>query len=274
MTDGHQTQKQADLTSAKPANAWSWLILVVVIAEVILLLSFALQGGWHAQTKSPKGPARQQTSALKAGTHVRRLYPKLDELIWQNHFTQGQHFQRSETLGRRRPKHEIDVLVDESNALLEITRTGVPLFQEWQSLLTTNPERVCLGLDLEELSSTSARLAGDFRKAQTAQQIFFDSNRINNKDLLPLVSNGATPPSSHYIEEFELAADALDRYAQWMRGLNNHPTCDNVVQTGQMAIQSLNINQALWRLGYWLGLTEDRVKQFQLELRSKTNNSP
>jgi hypothetical protein len=265
MADGHQTRR-----CTKPANAWFWLILVFVMVEVILLLSFTV-GEWHA-TKTPKGAARQETSALNASAHVGRLYSTLDELIWHTHFTLYQHFQRSEA--RRRPKHDIDVLLDESNVLLGITRTGVPLFQKWQSLLTTNPERVCLGFDLEEMSSTSARLAGDFRKAQTAQQIFFDSDSSDNKDLLPLVSNGATPPSSHYIEEFELAADALDRYAQWMRGLNNHPTCDNVVQTGQMAIQSLNINQALWRLGYWLGLTEDRVKQFQSELRSERNSGP
>lgn len=273
MAGGHQTRRQPNLIRTKPANAWSWLILVFVMVEMIVLLSFTI-GEWHAQTKTPKGAARQQTSALNASAHVGRLYSTLDELIWHTHFTLYQHFQRSETIARRRPKHEIDVLLDESNALLEITRTGVPLFQQWQSLLTTNPERVCLGLDLEEMSSTSARLAGDFRKAQAAQQSLFDSDSSDNKDLLPLVSNGATPPSSHYIEEFALAADALDRYAQWMRGLNNHPTCDNVVQTGQMAIQSLNINQALWRLGYWLGLTEDRVKQFQSELRSERNNSP
>jgi hypothetical protein len=165
-------------------------------------------------------------------------------------------------------------LIAKSRELLQITRKGIPLFQQWQSMLTTNPERVCLGLDLSTLSNRSGRLAEDLRQVQDEQQHFFDRNSSDDRDLLPLLNNGKLPASSHDVVEFQVAAMSLERYTEWMRGLNDHLTCDNVVATGELATQSLNVNQALWRLGFWLGLTQNRIDEFQLHLRSSVGDSP
>jgi hypothetical protein len=268
---------------AAATSAWCWVILLLIIAEAIMLLTFS--GGQSAShTVSPvPGPGNnlhresmEMTTANKTWSHGVENPSASEELTWPDDWAR-QRLMGFATAPASRTKYsaaEARDLITKSRELLQITRKAVPLFQQWQSMLTTNPERVCLGLDLSTLLNTAARLAAELHQIQTEEQKFLDDNSRDDKDLLPLLNNGKLPASSHDVVEFEVAAMSLGRYTQWMRGLNDHPTCDNVVATGELATQSLNLNQALWRLGFWLGLTQSRINEFQLHLQSGDDDSP
>lgn len=242
-----------------------WTALILAVGGSMLLSAL-----FHESAGLGKLPKAMDTDAIRPANFAMR------ELTWQSDWARDRlkEFAASPSTGVKRSESEVQELIVKSDLLLQITRKGVPIFQEWQSLLTTNPEKVCLGLDLTSLSSTSARLAAELHQAQREQQKFFDDNARYSADLLPLVNNGKVPASSNEVVEFEVAAASLDRYTQWLRGLSNHPTCDNVVQTGELAIQSLNVNQALWRLGFWLGLSQNGIDEFQRSLRPAFASSP
>jgi hypothetical protein len=265
---------------AAATNAWCWVVLVLIIAEAIMLLTYLEgQSAHHAQPpiQSPGNNLHHETGvANQTGLHAIASAGTSGEPTWRRDWTRQRLMDSLTTLTPRTKYNDREArdLITKSRELIQITRKGVPLFQQWQSMLTTNPERVCLGLDLSTLSNTSARLAGEFHQIQTEQQTFFDRNSSDDKDFLPLLNNGKLPASSHEVVEFEVAAMSLERYTQWMRGLTEHPTCDNVVATAELATQSLNVNQALWRLGFWLGLTQSRISEFQLHLQSSVDDSP
>jgi hypothetical protein len=266
--------------NAAATNVWCWVVLVLMIAEAIMLLTYL--EGQSAHRAQP--PIQNQSNKLhrdtitanQTGSHVMASPTRSGELTWQSEWARQRLMDSATTFTSRTKYTETEArhLIANSSELLQITRKGVPLFQQWQAMLTTNPERVCLGLDLGTLSNTSARLADELHQIQAEQQSFFDRNGSGDKYLLPLLNNGELPASSHDVVEFEVAAMSLGRYTQWMRGLSDHPTCDNVVATGELATQSLNINQALWRLGFWLGLTQSRINEFQLHLQSSDDDSP
>jgi hypothetical protein len=255
-------------------SAWCWAILLLIFAAAIMLL--ALSEGRPTHQSPDSNLDRGTVAGNHVGLDIAASPSTSEELTWQNDWVRQRlmDFPTTSVFRTKYSATEVRDLIAKSSELLQITRKGVPLFQQWQSMLTTNPERVCLGLDLSTLSNTSARLADEFHKIQTEQQSFLDKNTPHDKDLLPLINNGKLPASSHDVVEFELAAMSLERYTQWMRGLNDHPTCDNIVATGELATQSLNVNQALWRLGFWLGLTQSRINSFQAKIQLGAGDSP
>jgi hypothetical protein len=265
---------------AAATSVWCWMLLLLVIAEAIMLMAyFDEQSAHRAQTRLQSlgnNPYRATVTKNEMGLNVIASQETSKEPTWQSDWAHERLMDSPTTLTSRAQYNDVDArnLIAKSRELLQITRKGIPLFQQWQSMLTTNPERVCLGLDLSTLSNRSGRLAEDLRQVQDEQQHFFDRNSSDDRDLLPLLNNGKLPASSHDVVEFQVAAMSLERYTEWMRGLNDHLTCDNVVATGELATQSLNVNQALWRLGFWLGLTQNRIDEFQLHLRSSVGDSP
>jgi hypothetical protein len=257
--------------SAASASAWSWVLLFAITAAVSVLVFAQRAPGYSIQLPFL---AQESTSDVEYKPTISSTQldisgaETLGGLMWQNDWARGrlEEFSRQQNFRAKQSETEAHDLMAKGNQLLQIIRKGVPLFQQWQALLTVNPERVCLGLDLSMLAGTSSRLSSELHEIQTEQQKFFDQNATSAAALLPLLNNGKLSASSNDVVEFELAAASLVRYTLWMRGLANHSTCDHVVQTGEMAIQSLSVTQALWRLGFWLGETQDRIQEFQAQM--------
>ncbi len=262
---------------AAAANAWFWMLLFLIIAFAVLVLVSANSGHLIQH------PLLAQENVSERGNISTRSFARSDtsrpgnprDLAWRDDWAHArlEEFAMLQTPRALHSETEAHNLIAKGNELLQIIRKGVPLFQRWQSLLTVNPERVCLGLDLSILASNSARLSSELHRVQTEQQRFFDQNNVLGIALLPSLNNGKLPASSNDVVEFEVAASSLERYTLWMRGLANHSNCDNIVQTGEMAIQSLSVNQALWRLGFWIGLAQDRIKEFQAHIEVTSGNN-
>ena len=263
------TKSIGPFIGAASASAWPWLISLALTAAVSALVFAQRAPGikfpFLAQESTSDAEYRSTISATQSDISGADT---VGGLMWQNDWARArlEEFSRHQNFRANGLQPEARDLMAKSSELLQIIRKGVPLFQQWQALLTVNPERVCLGLDLNMLANTSSRLSSELHKIQTEQQKFFDQNATAGGALSPLINNGRLPASSGDVVEFEVAAASLVRYTLWMRGLANHSTCDNIVQTGEMAIQSLSVTQALWRLGFWLGEAQDRIKQFQAQI--------
>jgi hypothetical protein len=80
-------------------------------------------------------------------------------------------------------KQAINELLNESGKFSDlVTKTGLQLATEWQTLTNKNPERNCLDLDSHSFRNEIDSLALKFRDASITLDAIYDQNRIDQQE--------------------------------------------------------------------------------------------
>jgi|GEM_PF-6054732 len=181
---------------------------------------------------------------------------------------QGSGFAEATQPKKPRSKETIRELLTESAKLLEVVQSGVSLANEWHdSLITQNPERICLDINSRSLQDKITALANKLDAAYREIANIYDQNRIDQAEFNTAFGSSVANAG------FAPAAQSLRQYAHGINLLGERPSCETLIRTGNVPIMFVNMVRSLDQFSIWIGQSQENLSRYQDSLRKELRNS-
>jgi hypothetical protein len=167
-----------------------------------------------------------------------------------------------------RTKQAINELLDESGKLSNlVSKTGVQLASDWQTLTNKNPERICLDLDSRSFRNEIETLALRFRDASITLETIYDQNRIDQPEF-----NRIFPHGNRF--GFVNGLSGLEDYSRRIAMVGDHPTCDDLVRSGKMLDIIIAMDRYHQQYNVWIGGFQENLNRYRDNLRTELRKIP
>jgi hypothetical protein len=216
-------------------------------------------------------PPTAEEIAKAGGDALRAVAAERDALKEQNNLLRQKVPNPPPPPAPPRPKPMISDLLAESGTLLDVVKkTLVPLEKEWREILGgQNPERICIGVSSGSLQDEATSLSGRLRAADKSILDILEQNRIDRKELAPLIDYPIQP------DETRLSglADYLDQYKQQIAGFGDHPTCEALIKA-DASYRYREMTGQLNSFNQWVLQANERLSDYRDALRKELRNAP